>query len=144
MSSTRVFLAGVGTTFAILVMGFGAGLLFATTTPDRPTQFAPKTERSADVRVVLPPSSVPVPGVITASSTPDEQGTALPGNAMETTPVPDDREIAKRDQRRAERVRSAERRKFAERKARRAAARARDMQRPEPRIMAFGSDPFWQ
>ena len=59
-SNARVFFAGVGTTFVILAVGFGTGLMMASSTLQDTTGRAGSTSvRLAPVRVILPASAEP-------------------------------------------------------------------------------------
>ena len=59
-SNARIFFAGVGTTFVILAVGFGADLMMASSTlPDTARRAGSTSERLAPVRVVLPASAEP-------------------------------------------------------------------------------------
>ena len=59
-SNARIFFAGVGTTFVILAVGFGAGLMMASSTlPDTARRAGSSSERLAPVRVILPASAEP-------------------------------------------------------------------------------------
>ena len=56
----RVFFAGVGTTFVILAVGFGTGLMMASSTLQDTTARAGSTSvRLAPARVILPASAEP-------------------------------------------------------------------------------------
>jgi len=163
-TSIRTFFAGVGTTFAILAVGFGGGILLARTAmapePVSTTRTAAHKEEPP-VRVVLPASNEPAqPPQI--SSAPAAVPPASPLGAQQSAgpqPVQDVRQqsvekldrtekIEKADTKEAEADERDRKRRYAERKARRQAeARARHQreQRPreqtrEPGILAFGDD----
>ena len=144
-SNAVVFFAGVGSTFVILTAGFSSGLAFTkaafddTRAPARVDLRPPPS-----VRVVLPAYGEPASS---AAPVIDEHRTAL---AMpEAQPVREASkpvaQVSMPDPKTVEANLRAERRKQAERKARKvAAAKARqDMivqnQLP-PRVMAFGGD----
>jgi hypothetical protein len=145
-SNALVFLAGVGTTFVILTAGFSGGLVFTKAAfEDRPAP--PRADRGPPpgVRVILPAYAEPAPGT---PSVPEQSQAEAQAAKPEVQPV---REaptsvapVSKSDTRTAERLR-VERRRQAERKARKiAAARAKQQMeaqtRQEPGIMAFGGD----
>jgi len=142
-SSARIFFAGVGTTFAILIVGFGGGLMMAkSAVQDRPVQLRANSEQPPGVRVVLPASAEP--------ATPASERPAAVEPIPQIQPVQNVRAAAEQqvetpDPKKAKSDLKAERRRYAERKAKRiAAARARlqlePQQRTEPSIMAFGGD----
>jgi hypothetical protein len=138
-SSARIFLAGVGTTFAIFAIGFGGGLFLAKSAlSDPPTQTRASSGSSPDIRVILPASAEPALQVTTAIPAPEPQ-------PVPVLHVPAEKQVAQADPKKAEKDAKAERRRHAERKARRMAAAERARQRSEPlrhepRIMAFGGD----
>ena len=140
-SSARVFFAGVGTTFAILAVGFGGGVMLAKSAlRDQPAQTRASAEPPASTRVILaataapavraPEPAVPEPK---AQIQPETQAAAVPA------------QVEKTDPKKAERESRAQRKRIAERKARKIAAeRARRMEAQQPRqtpsILAFGGD----
>jgi hypothetical protein len=140
--NARIFFAGVSTTFAILAIGFGGGLLLAKSALHDPShQARASSEPPSGMRVVLPMSAEPALPVSAAVPTTQPQTQPeIPPVAMTEVEKP----IEKTDVKKAERDGKVERRKQAERKARRIAAeRTRQIARqvrPEPRIMAFGGD----
>lgn len=139
-SSARIFFAGVGTTFAIIAIGFGGGLLLANSAlDDPPRQVRASSQPPSGVRVILP-ASAEAPQVTAAVSTPQPQPQLQPvAGATE-------KQVEKTDAKKAERDAKVERRRHAERKARRVVAeraRARGAEpkvMPEPSIMAFDDD----
>jgi hypothetical protein len=147
-SNALVFLAGVGTTFVFLTAGFGSGLVFTRAAfDDKPISSRADSKMPPPVRVILPAYGEPMH---TANSVPAQPQTdVLPAS---TAPEPareaqaPTAKVSVTDQRKEERNLKAERRKQAERKARKiAAARARNemtkaQSRQEPGIMAFGDD----
>jgi hypothetical protein len=146
-SNALVYLAGVGTTFAILTAGFSGGLVFTKAAFDqRPAPSRTDPGPSPRVRVVLPAYSEPAPST---KSVPDQSQTEASAVKPEVQPVREaptsSAQAPKPDTRTAERQLRAERRRQAERKARKiAAARAKQpieaQTRQEPGIMAFGGD----
>lgn len=140
-STARIFFAGIGTTFAILAVGFGGGLLLAKSTlHDQPLQARASSEPSRGVRVILPASAEPA--IQTAASIPTEPNPIVqPVNDVQAIAPPSE----KADTKLAEKEQKAERRRVKERKAKKlAAVRARrqvePVERSEPGIMAFGGD----
>lgn len=147
-SNALVFLAGVGTTFVILTAGFSGGLVFTKAAfEDKPAPHRADRGPPPGVRVILPAYAEPAPG---NPSVPEQSQTeaqaAKPGvQPVREAPTPV-APVSKLDTRTAERQLMVERRRQAERKARKiAAARAKQQQmeartRQEPGIMAFGGD----
>ena len=150
-SNARIFFAGVGTTFVILAVGFGAGLMMASSTlPDTARRAGSTSERLAPVRVILPASAEPArppqplqpeQPTITAIPVPESQPQAQQVKEVQATP---EKQVEKPDNRRAEAEQRERRRRSAERKAKKlATARARQQfeqqsREREPGIMAFG------
>jgi hypothetical protein len=143
-SSAHIFFAGVGTTFVILGMGFGGGLLMANSALKEPTgyQARAKAEPSLPVRVILPASA--------EAAQPPQPPQEAPQQTAAVEPAPEPVKVVQQEKR-AEKVdtKKAEvevrerRKRYAERKARREAARAKQQLEPRERqapIMAFGSD----
>ena len=142
-SQARIFVAGVATTFVILAIGFGGGVLLATSAvkdngsavrrnPEISQMTVPAT------RVVHPASSEPVAQLIAdvpkrqlpSVQLPD-QGVGAPEQAQ-----PHEHQKTRRELRAEKRRERAERR--AERRARRYHWEA--LRQQEPAIMAFGND----
>jgi type IV secretory pathway VirB10-like protein len=149
-SNARIFFAGIGTSFVILAVGFGAGLILAKSAlHDPPLQNRATSEPSPGIRVILPASAEPTPQIAAAPPAPEPKLQAQAGQdsqAQVTQKAPEETATKKLD-----RDESIERRKrYAERKAKRqaatriAAAKARqriERQEPtQPSIMAFGND----
>ena len=145
-SNAVVFFAGVGTTFVILTAGFSSGLVFTKAAFDdtrAPTRADPRPPPS--VRVILPAYGEPAPS---ATPVPDQPPTEATLHARAQTvreaPAPV-AQVSTPDPRMVERNLRAERRKQAERKARKvAAAKARQEMKAQtqhpPSVMAFGGD----
>jgi hypothetical protein len=149
-SNARIFFAGIGTSFVILAVGFGAGLILAKSAlHDPPLQNRATSEPSPGIRVILPASAEPTPQIAAAPPAREPKLQAQTGQdsqAQVTQKAPEETATKKLD-----RDESIERRKrYAERKAKRqaatriAAAKARqriERQEPtQPGIMAFGND----
>ena|SRR5437868_2962198 len=144
-SNARIFFAGIGTSFAILAVGFSAGLMLAKSAlHDPPAQNRTASESSPAMRVILPASAEPAPQAAAAAPAPEPQPQAQTGQdaqAQVAQKPPEDAATKKLD-----RDERADRRKrYAERKAKRiAAAKARQrierQERAQPGIMAFGND----
>ena len=139
-STARIFFAGIGTSFLILAVGFSGGLMLARSTlHDHASQTRAGVEPPRGVRVVLPTSAEPA---VQASPSTDPLPQIQPVKEVQApvAPLPE-----KTGPKTAERELKAERRRYAERKAQRAAAvRARRQVEPQERqvlgIMAFGGD----
>jgi len=162
-TSTRVFFAGVGTTFAILAVGFGGGLMLAKTVmaPEPVSQARTAVQNEEPpIRVVLPASNEPAQppqvsfaaAVIPPASPLGAQQPAPPVQQplqeARQQPVERTEKIEKPDTKKAEADERDRKRHYAERKARRQAeARARQQREQQPReqvrepgILAFGDD----
>lgn len=142
-SSARVFFAGVGTTFAILAVGFGGGVMLAKSAlRDQPAQTRASVEPPAPAKVIL--ASMAEPAVRAPDPTvPEPKSQVQPAHDTQAAAAPT--QVEKTDPRKAERESRAKRKRIAERKARKIAAeRARRMevQQPQqaPGILAFGGD----
>jgi outer membrane biosynthesis protein TonB len=149
-SKARIFFAGVGTTFVILAVGFGSGLIMAKSALKEPTghQARANTESITPVRVILATSAEaaqpPQPSAA-AVATPEPQPQVQP--SIKEVQAPVEKQVEKADTRKAEAEEREHRRRYAEHKARKiAAARARQPQEPQtrerstPGSMAFGGD----
>jgi outer membrane biosynthesis protein TonB len=143
-TSTRNFFAGVATTFVILGVGFGGGLLMANNALKEQAPYQKnRVEQASPVRVILPTTAeaaqaptLPVQEVSAVEPTPAPS----PEPAKVTAP---EKKVEKVDTKKAETEVRERRKRYAERKARREAAHARQpMERrdQEPRVLAFGSD----
>lgn len=156
-TSTRAFFAGVGTTFVILTVGFGAGIMLGNTVMEPAKSSRSAADQLPQVRVVLPASG--------EASLPQEQPVAQEhtvASATATEPVAPAPEVTspavqqvaqieknkqedRAERRKADAEKQARRKRLAERKARRDAVRVvRQEQEPpirqQPGIMAFGGD----
>ena len=158
----RIFFAGVGTTFAILAIGFGGGLLMAGSAV-HDTAVQKRISAEPPARVVLPSSAEPALQVTAAAPQPEPSpiASAPAVQVPQVSPAiqADHDRQAERDRqierdRRAEREKAqrAERRKaelekrrrYAEAKARRL-RQEQDRQQQEarqqqPRVLAFDAD----
>jgi type IV secretory pathway VirB10-like protein len=138
-SSTRVFFAGVGTTFVILGVGFGGGLIMANSALKEPTGYQVRAAAPpSPVRVVLPASAEAAQPPLPPQQVAVES--APPKPAKEVQP---EQQIQKADTKKAETEARERRKRYAERKAKRVAARARqELQAREANtpVMAFGGD----
>lgn len=163
-----IFFAGVGTTFAILAMGFGGGFLMASSTlHETPALKRASVEPPSAVRVVLPTSEQP-PLKVTAAAPAETPASVTAGPAQsqpQIIPVKDEvlarsmetnRQVERAEQQKAERAeqRKAEaaeskrRKQYAERKAKQELARLKQQQelqqretpQRQPGILAFGMD----
>jgi hypothetical protein len=145
-SSTRMFLAGVGTTFALLGMGFGGGLMLAKSALHdvTPVQTRASLEKPSPVRVILPESAEAAQPPQPGKAVPAEPPPAPVAQAVAVQPMAAEKPPEKMDTKKAERQDRERHRRYAERKARRI-ARARQQleqpqQRPEPGVMAFDGE----
>jgi hypothetical protein len=140
-SYTRIFFAGVGTTFAILAIGFGAGVLLATTAmKDNGSVVRAKSQTAVSaVRVVHPASNEPaaqVPANVLKPQPPPVQP-AYQGVTMSepSQAQPDDYQKTKKE------LRAEKRRERAERRAEQRERRFHweSLPQREPTMMAFGN-----
>jgi hypothetical protein len=137
-SNARIFFAGVGTTFVILGVGFGGGLLMANSALKEPTSYQAKAkaEPSTPARVI--------PLTTTEAAQPPQA--PQPVAAVEPAPAPQaapaETPVEKVDTKKAEKKERDRKRRIAERKVKRQLARARQHEpRQEARVMAFDEQP---
>lgn len=141
-SSARIFFAGVGTTFAILAVGFGGGILMANSTSSgTPAQRHASSESPAVARIIYPSSAEPALPV--AAPVPTEP-TAAPSSqpstqAASTSEAQPQSQVEERSKTRRE-LRADRRRRYAERRARRHQRPHESPDQREPGIMAFDGD----
>jgi hypothetical protein len=138
--SAHTFFAGVGTTFLILGVGFGGGMLMANSALKEPAgyQAKAKAEPAPPARVILP----------TTAETAQSPQAPQPVAAVEPAPVPQaapvEPAVEKVDTKKAEKQERDRKKRIAERKAKRQLAQTRARQhepRQEARIMAFDVPP---
>lgn len=140
-SNARIFFAGVGTTFVILAVGFSGGLILAKSAlHDRPQQVRSSPEPALGMRVILPLSSEPAIQAAERTASPEPKPPVQPTQGMQ---APVEQRVEKAAPKTVERDLKAERRRYAERRAKSiAAARAHRQLEPReqtiPGIMAFG------
>jgi len=141
-SSGRIFFAGVGTTFVILAIGFGAGLMLAKASIEPAARSYSSADPLPPVRVILPASAdpaLPSQTPVQIADTPPENQRAAPLNealqAFET-----EKPIDRAERRKAEADERGRRKKVAERKAARLAQEQEQRQRSKQQasILAFG------
>jgi type IV secretory pathway VirB10-like protein len=162
MSNARIFFAGMGISVLLLGVGFGSGLMLASTAMQPVTQNrATAADRLPPARVVLPASAeaasarlAPAPVetlVATGVSTPQSQERPQLAPARDVQAQSQSTERDKQAERAEKKKPEAEerdrRRRYAERKARREAARAKqqpeqqyEARRLQPNIVAFGGN----
>jgi type IV secretory pathway VirB10-like protein len=147
----RIFFAGAATTFAILAIGFGGGLLMANSTlRDEAVQRRGIIEPPRAARVIYPPSREPALQVTAAAPEAAPAEPSQPAQVVQALPQVSPAIQAEREKqaekqaeraarRKAESAARERRKRLAEMKARREAyARRQQESRPlEPRIMAF-------
>jgi hypothetical protein len=148
-TSTGAFFAGIGTTFAVLALGFGGGLMMANSALNEPTGYRASVARDAPtpVRVILPTTAEaaqpPQQPQQQASSQPDFPPALQPAKEAQ---APVEKQFEKADNKKAEE--RERKRRYAERKAKRLTeARARQQRQQQPPrepedapILAFGGD----
>jgi outer membrane biosynthesis protein TonB len=141
-SNARIFFAGVGTTFVILAIGFGGGLILAKTAMEPSASSRSVADQPPPVRVILPASAeaaMPPQPPVEPAAAPEP---APPVAVKETQQALEkEKQIERAERRKAEADERARRNKYAERKARREAARlVNRQQEQQPGILAFGGD----
>jgi hypothetical protein len=140
----------------ILAVGFGGGLLLAKTAAEPAAPSRSVVDRLPPARIILPASAEAatpsvLPAVQATRQPPPHQAAAASETPAPAGPVKEAQQAAEKDQqaeraerRKAEAGQRARHRKYAERKARREAARLAMQQeqvsRQQPGIMAFGRD----
>ncbi|MET4042073.1 hypothetical protein [Bradyrhizobium sp. RT6a] len=149
-TGTGAFFAGIGTTFVILAVGFGGGLLTAGSALNAPSGLHHRStsEVPAPVRVVLPSSAEAAqpPQQLAQQQTSVQQPVMQPASEpIKEVQLPVQKQVEKVETRKADAEERDRKRRYAERKARRAAeARARRDQQRSPQqeapVMAFGGD----
>lgn len=139
VSTARIFFAGVGTTFGILAVGFGAGAFLATSTMnDISAQKRATKELPAVSRVIYPTSAEPALQAIAA--VPETKPVAQPAPELQAPP---ERQVEKAEPKKRRELRTERRKPNAERYAERKARRNQRLEAPRqesPGILAFGRD----
>ena len=143
-SKALVFFAGMGTTFAILGIGFGSGLMLAKTTMEPSASSQSVSDRLPRARVILPaPAEAAMPPQLPVGTfaAPEPPPPVTPVKEAQQAPE-QDKQAERAERRKAEAEERARRKRYAERKARREAARLEQEQerRQQPSILAFGSN----
>jgi hypothetical protein len=141
-SSARIFFAGVGTTFLILGVGFGGGVMMADSAFKNSTTSQAQARIESPVRVILPTTQAAQP----PQSEVQPQSQQVTAVAAPLVPVTQPlKELGTRTESvdvRKEAV--EERRRHAERRAKRQAERTRRQQQVQPSqaatVMAFGRE----
>ena len=139
-SSARIFFAGVGTTFVILGVGFGGGLLMAKSALKEPTGYQARAtaQPPSPARVILPASA--------EAAQPPQQLQQVAATVPAPEPVKEvqpEKRVEKVDIKKTEAEARERRKRYAERKAKREAVRARqqlEARTNAPSIMAFGGE----
>jgi type IV secretory pathway VirB10-like protein len=147
-SNVAVFFAGVGTTFIILGAGFGGGLMMATSALKEPTGYQNRgsPEPPSPARVILPSTAEaaqppqPSQQIATAPEPPP------PLQPVKGAQAPVEKQVENVDARKAEAEQRERRKRYADRKAKLNAERAKRQrqieqgEQEEAPIMAFGGD----
>jgi type IV secretory pathway VirB10-like protein len=152
-TSTGAFFAGIGTTFVVLAVGFGGGLMMAKSALKESGGYQTRaaSEALTPVRVILPNSAEagqPPPQPQPQASSPPAPATQTTLQSAKQALAPVEKQVEKADTRKSEVEEHERKRRYAERKARRQAeARARqqrERQRPRERedapVVAFSGD----
>ena len=142
-SNARVFLAGVGTTFVILAIGFGGGVMLAKTAMEPSVSSRLIADRLSPVRIILPASAeaaMPPQPPVELAAAPEPSSPVLAANEARRA-FEREKQIERAERRKTEAEELARRKKYAERKARREAARlVNQKQGQQPGILALGGD----
>jgi type IV secretory pathway VirB10-like protein len=142
-SNARVFFAGVGTTFVILAIGFGGGLMVAKTAMEPSASSHSIADQLPPVRVILPASAeaaMPPQPPVEPAAAPEPSPSVMTVKETQQA-LEKETKIERAERRKAEADERARRKKYAERKARREAARlVNRQQEQQPGILAFGGD----
>ena len=139
-SNTRAFFVGVGTTFVILAIGFGGGLLLAQNAVEPKPSVAARSNAGSlptPARVILPASA--------EAAQPPQPPVAVPEPAPQVIPTQEIQPIEQNESaKRAESQHGERRKRVVERRAKREATRLamqqQEQQHQRPGIMASGGD----
>jgi hypothetical protein len=139
-SYARIFFAGVGTTFAILAIGFGGGVLLATSAvKDNGSVVGAKSQTAVPAARIVHPTSEPVAqATADVLKPPPPVQPAVRGvtTSESSQAQPDEYQKTRKD------LRAERRRERADPRAQRRARRYHweALRRQEPSMMAFGND----
>ena len=141
-SNIRAFFAGIGTTFVILAIGFGGGVLLANNAMEPSPSVAARSTLPTPARIILPSSAEaaqpPQPPTVAPEPPPQVITTKTIEQVVQSEPV------KRADQRKSDPQKHERRKKLAERKAKREATRLaiqqREQQHQRPGILASGGD----
>ncbi|MCK1516103.1 hypothetical protein IVB22_26885 [Bradyrhizobium sp. 190] len=140
-SNARIFFAGAGTTFVILAIGFGGGLMLAKTAMEPSASSRPIADQLPPVRVILPASAeaaMPPQPPVEPAAAPEPSPPVMAAKDAQQD-FEKEKQIERAERRKAEAEERARRKKYAERKARQEAARlVNRQQEQQPGILAFG------
>ena len=151
-TSTNAFFAGIGTTFVVLAIGFGGGLMLAKSAMKEPSGYQTRAAKQAlaPVRVILPTSAEaaqPPQQPQQPASLSSEPASPAIEPARQVLPAAE-KSMEKQDARKTEAEERERKRRYAERKARRQVeARAREQRQPQrlseredSPVIAFGGN----
>ena len=136
-SNISIFIAGVGTTFAMLALGFGGGLMLANESKELPARAHAVTPSLPPVRVIFPAPAE----AATASQSSTQTAEAAPPLSQaepvrEVQQAPErDKRVDPAERRKLEAEKRSRRKKLAERKAKREAQIAMKRQEQQQRPM---------
>lgn len=146
-SNTRAFFAGIGTTFVILAIGFGGGLLLANNVMEPTPSVAAQSTLPTPARIILPASAEAAQPPQPSTAAPEPAPQVIPTKAIQQ-PVEQSEPAKRAEQRKADSQQHVRRKKLAERKAKREATRLAIQQQEQhyqrPGIMASGGDNYQQ
>jgi outer membrane biosynthesis protein TonB len=144
-TNTSTFFAGMGTTFVILALGFGGGLMLAKTVMEPRSEQQARAPSEPPVRVILPASAEPAQPPQLSPTTTTETAPPQPVQPPVKEAVLPVKTVEQVDTRKAEAEEREHRKRSAERKTKRLAAeRAKRQQQLEQGqgapVMAFGGN----
>jgi len=143
VTNTSTFFAGVGTTFVILALGFGGGILLTRTVAEPRSEQQARAPKEPPMRVILPASAEPAQP---PQLSPTTSETAPPAQPPVKEVVLPEKTIEKVDIHKAEAAEGERRKQSAERKAKRLAEKAKRQHQIEMSqghdapIVAFGGN----
>jgi type IV secretory pathway VirB10-like protein len=147
VSNTRAFFGGVGTTFIILAIGFGGGLLLAKNVMEPTLSVAARSTAGSlpmPARIILPASAEAAQPPQRSAAAPEPAPQVTPTKEIQQPPIEQNESAKRAEHRKAESQQRERRKRVAERRAKREATRLamqqQEQQHQRPGIMASGGD----
>jgi hypothetical protein len=142
-SNIRAFFAGIGTTFVMLAIGFGGGVLLANNAMEPTPSVAARSTLLTPVRIILPSSAEAAQPPQPSAVAPEPPPQVIPTKTIEQV-VEQSEPVKRAEQRKSDSQKHERRKKLVERKAKREATRLaiqqREQQHQRRGIMASGGD----